>query len=75
MSVSLVTRQEGVTASLLFLWRRLGRQGTLTAVSSGEAVVSAPELATGGAEIAQASTRIGQAASTGAEPNMPVMRA
>ena len=39
MSVSLVARQEGVSASLLFQWRKLERQGALTAVSAGEAVV------------------------------------
>jgi transposase-like protein len=32
MSVSLMARQEGVSASLLFLWRKLERQGALTAV-------------------------------------------
>ena len=37
MSVSLVARQEGVAASLLFQWRKLDRQGALTAVSAGEA--------------------------------------
>lgn len=45
MSVSLVARQEGVTASLLFQWRKLERQGALTAVSAGEPVVPASELA------------------------------
>ncbi len=29
MSVSLVARQEGVSASLLFTWRRLEREGAL----------------------------------------------
>jgi transposase-like protein len=29
MSVSLVARQEGVSASLLFQWRKLERQGAL----------------------------------------------
>ena len=32
MSVSLVARQHGVAASQLFTWRRLERQGALTAV-------------------------------------------
>lgn len=31
MSASLVARQEGVAASLLFQWRKLERQGALTA--------------------------------------------
>jgi len=38
MSVSLVARNEGVSASLLFQWRKLERQGALTAVQAGEAV-------------------------------------
>jgi len=53
MSVSLVARQEGVAASLLFQWRKLERKGALTAVSAGEAVVPASELAAAGAEIAK----------------------
>ena len=53
MSVSLVARQEGLAASLLFLWRKLERQGALTAVSSGEAAVPACELAAARAEIAK----------------------
>lgn len=38
MSVSLMARQEGVAASQLFQWRKLG---ALTAVSAGEAVTRA----------------------------------
>ena len=53
MSVSLVARQEGVAASLLFTWRRLDREGALVAVSAGEAVVPASELAAARAEIAK----------------------
>ena len=34
MSVSLAARQEGVSASLLFQWRKLERKGALTAVLS-----------------------------------------
>jgi transposase-like protein len=45
MSVSLVARQEGISAGLLFNWRRLERQGALTAVPSGEEVVPASALA------------------------------
>jgi len=55
MSVSLVARQEGVSAGLLFQWRKLERQGALTAVSAGEAVVPASELAAARAEIASSS--------------------
>ncbi|MDR6890716.1 transposase InsO family protein [Variovorax sp. 3319] len=53
MSVSLVARQKGVAASLLFQWRKLERQGALTAVSASEAVVPASELAAARAEIAK----------------------
>ena len=60
MSVSLVARQEGVSASLLFQWRRLERQGALTAVSSGEAVVPASELAAARAEIAKLQRILGK---------------
>lgn len=51
MSVSLVARQEGVSASLLFTWRELDREGALVAVGAGEAVVPASELAAARAEI------------------------
>jgi len=60
MSVSLVARQEGVAASLLFLWRKLERQGALTAVSSGEAVVPASELAASRAKIAKLQRVLGK---------------
>lgn len=60
MSVSLVARQEGVSASLLFMWRKLERQGALTAVSAGEAVVPASELAAARAEIAKLQRVLGK---------------
>lgn len=60
MSVSLVARQEGVSAGLLFQWRKLERQGTLTAVSAGEAVVPASELAAARAEIAKLQRVLGK---------------
>lgn len=60
MSVSLVARQEGVAASLLFQWRKLERQGALTAVSAGEAVVPASELAAARAEIAKLQRVLGK---------------
>ena len=60
MSVSLVARQEGVSASLLFQWRKLERQGALTAVSAGEAVVPASELAAARAEIAKLQRVLGK---------------
>ncbi len=60
MSVSLVARQEGVAASLLFQWRKLERQGALTAASAGEAVVPASELAAARAEIAKLQRVLGK---------------
>jgi transposase-like protein len=60
MTVSLVARQSGVSASLLFQWRKLERQGALTAVSAGEAVVPASELAAARAEIAKLQRVLGK---------------
>ena len=60
MSVSLVARQEGVSAGLLFQWRKLERQGALTAVFAGEAVVPASELAAARAEIAKLQRVLGK---------------
>ena len=60
ISVSLVARQEGVSAGLLFQWRKLERQGALTAVSAGEAVVPASELAAARAEIAKLQRVLGK---------------
>ena len=62
MSVSLVARQEGVAASLLFQWRKLERQGALMAVSTGEAVVPASELAAARAEIVKLQRVLGKKA-------------
>lgn len=50
----------GVAASLLFQWRKLERQGALTAVSAGEAVVPASELAAARAEIAKLQRVLGK---------------
>lgn len=60
MSVSLVARLEGVSASLLFQWRKLEREGALTAVSAGESVVPASELAAARAEIAKLQRILGK---------------
>jgi transposase len=60
MSVSLVARQNGVAASLLFNWRKLDREGALTAVSAGESVVPASELANARAQIAQLQRMLGK---------------
>ena len=60
MSVSLVARQENVAASLLFQWRKLDREGALIAVSAGESVVPASELAAARAEIAKLQRILGK---------------
>ena len=44
MSVSLVARKHGISASQLFNWRKLEREGALTAVGAGDVVVPAGEL-------------------------------
>jgi transposase len=43
MSVSLVARQQGISRSQVFSWRRLVSQGALTAAAAGEEVVPASE--------------------------------
>jgi transposase len=43
MSVSLVARRHGVAANLLFRWRKLMREGGLSAVGANEPVVPASE--------------------------------
>ena len=43
MSVSYVARKHGVSPSQLFTWRRLAREGKLSAIRSGEEVVPASE--------------------------------
>jgi transposase len=60
MSVSLVARQHGVAASQLFNWRKLEREGALTAVSAGESVVPASDLAAARAQIAQLQRLLGK---------------
>ena len=60
MSASLVLLREGVSAGLLFQWRKLERQGALTAVSAGEAVAPASELAAARAEIAKRQRVLGK---------------
>lgn len=60
MSVSLVARKHGVGASQLFSWRKLEREGGLTAVSAGESVVPASELAAARAQIAQLQRMLGK---------------
>jgi transposase InsO family protein len=49
-----------VAASWLFQWRKLDRQGALTAVSTGEAVAPASELAAARAEIAKLQRVLGK---------------
>jgi len=60
MSVSLVARNHGVGASQLFNWRKLEREGALTAVTAGESVVPASELAAARAQIAQLQRMLGK---------------
>ncbi|PSS58794.1 hypothetical protein C6382_05280 [Pseudomonas sp. BBP2017] len=43
-SVSVVARRNGINANQLFLWRKLYQDGSVSAVSAGEAVVPASEL-------------------------------
>jgi transposase len=60
MSVSLVARKHGISASQLFNWRKLEREGALVAVHSGESVVPASELAAARARIAQLQRMLGK---------------
>ena len=60
MSVSLVARKHGISASQLFNWRKLEREGALVAVQSGESVVPASELAAARAQIAQLQRMLGK---------------
>lgn len=60
MSVSLVARKHNIGASQLFNWRKLEREGALTAVQAGESVVPASELAAARAEIAQLQRMLGK---------------
>ena len=59
-SVSLVARKHGMSASQLFNWRKLEREGALTGVASGESVVPASELAAARAQIAQLQQMLGK---------------
>lgn len=60
MNVSLVARKHGVSPSQLFNWRKLEREGALTAVTAGESVVPASELAAARAQIAQLQRMLGK---------------
>jgi transposase len=60
MSVSLVARKHGVGASQLFNWRKLEREGALTAVTAGESVVPACVGAAARAQIAQVQRMLGK---------------
>ena len=44
LSFSAVARKHGVSPSLLFTWRRLAREGKLSAIQAGEEVVAASEV-------------------------------
>lgn len=56
----LVARKHGVGASQFFNWRKLEREGALTAVTAGESVVPASELAAARAQIAQLQRMLGK---------------
>lgn len=60
MSESLLARKHGVGASQLFSWRKLEREGGLTAMNAGESVVPASELAAARAQIAQLQRMLGK---------------
>jgi transposase len=60
MSVSLVARQEGVAASLAVSVEEAGPPRRVDAVSAGEAVVPASELAAARAEIAKLQRVLGK---------------
>jgi transposase len=60
MSVSLVARKHGISASQLCNWRKLEREGALVAVQSGESVVPASELAAARVRIAQLQRMLGK---------------
>jgi transposase len=59
-SVSAVARKSGIAASQLFYWRKLERQGALVAVTAGESVVPASDLAAARAEIAKLQRVLGK---------------
>ena len=60
MTVSMVARQHGVAASQLFLWRKQYQDGSLTAVTSGEQVVPASELAAAMKQIKELQRMLGK---------------
>ena len=60
MSVSLVARKHGISASQLFNWRKLEREGALVAAHSGESVVPASELVAARAQVAQLQRMLGK---------------
>ncbi|WP_425272747.1 transposase [Rahnella woolbedingensis] len=60
MTVSMVARQHGVAASQLFLWRKQYQEGSLTAVTSGEQVVPASELASAMKQIKELQRLLGK---------------
>lgn len=60
MKVCLLVGQEDIAPSLLFKWCKLDREGALMAVSAGEAVVPASELAATRAEIARLQRVLGK---------------
>lgn len=54
------SRKHDISASDLFNWRKLEREGALVAVQSGESVVQASELAAARAQLAQLQRMLGK---------------
>jgi transposase len=60
MNVSLVARRHGVNPGQLFNWRKLDREGGLVAISAGEEVVPAAELAQARRQISELQRLLGK---------------
>jgi transposase len=77
MSVSLVARQNGISGSQVFTWRRRMNQGALTAAAAGEEVVPAsdyPRLGGAGARVAAAAGQEGDGERAAARGCLPGRR-
>jgi len=59
-SVSSVARQRGINPNQLFGWRKLYQNGSLSAVSAGEEVVAASELADALAQVKELQRMLGK---------------
>jgi transposase len=61
-SVSVVARRNGINPNQLFHWRKLYQYGSLSAVSAGEAMVPASELADAMKQIRELQRMLGKKA-------------